>query len=116
MSYDRRQNQFMLPLANATSTKQWRWASANKAPQHLNATSVQEKQGGSLGRADWETRFEELAAYGERHGYVNVPQSVKDPENKSLAFWVVSQRRKYKHRMEGKSSTMTDERIQKLER
>ena len=55
-----------------------------------------------------------LLDYRQHHGNCNVPQ--KYPENTSLGVWVSNQRQEYKkYQKEGKSS-MTEERITKLEK
>jgi len=61
----------------------------------------------------WEHRFEELKHYKEIHKHCNVPEEWK--ENPQLGKWVGTQRGQYRLLMEGKSSSMTDERIRKLE-
>eukprot|EP00816_Leptocylindrus_hargravesii_P003939 CAMPEP_0196825058 /NCGR_PEP_ID=MMETSP1362-20130617/92836_1 /TAXON_ID=163516 /ORGANISM="Leptocylindrus danicus, Strain CCMP1856" /LENGTH=227 /DNA_ID=CAMNT_0042205429 /DNA_START=275 /DNA_END=958 /DNA_ORIENTATION=+ len=58
----------------------------------------------------WDTRFHELEAYKAKHGHYNVP--VKSGE---LGEWVRQQRKQHRFSKEGKSSSMTDERVQKLE-
>jgi len=61
----------------------------------------------------WDHRFNELAAYEEKHGDCLVPQRYKP--NKQLATWVKTQRKQYRLLQEGKTSSMTDERIAQLE-
>jgi len=61
----------------------------------------------------WDLRFNELAAYEEKHGDCLVPQHYKP--NKQLGAWVDKQRAHYRFLQEGKKSSMTDERIDKLE-
>jgi len=61
----------------------------------------------------WDLRFNELAAYEEKHGDCLVPQRYKP--NKQLATWVKTQRKQYRLLQEGKTSSMTDERIAQLE-
>ena len=58
----------------------------------------------------WSLRFAELAAYKTKRGTCNVPQSYP-----KLGLWVHSQRVKYKLFKDGKKSTMTDEKVAKLE-
>ena len=62
--------------------------------------------------AAWTARFAELVAYKAKHGDCNVP---KNEENKELGTWVNKQRAEYRLLMNGKSSTMTGERIAKLD-
>jgi len=61
----------------------------------------------------WEQRFAELKQYKDVHNHCNVPSAWKD--NPPLGKWVAYQRRKYRLLMEGKSSSVIDERIRRLE-
>ena len=61
----------------------------------------------------WEARRAELVAYKEKHGDCHVPQ--KYEANKQLGTWVSTQRQEYRRFKKGESSSMTDERIAKLE-
>jgi hypothetical protein len=61
----------------------------------------------------WTEKFQELWAYCKQQGHCQVPHT--HAQNPSLARWVKRQRYQYKLKMEGKSSTMTDERITVLE-
>lgn len=61
----------------------------------------------------WKQRFDLLKEYKEKNGDCLVP--FKYPANKTLGFWVATQREDYKARIEGKKSPMTDERIEALE-
>merc|ERR1712150_227607 len=54
--------------------------------------------------------FGELESYKVKHGHCNVP-----PIAGKLGRWVAYQRVQYRLLQEGKQSSMTDERIQKLE-
>ena len=60
----------------------------------------------------WETRFTQLVAYKEAHGHCNVPKNYGP--NKQLGTWVNKQRQNYQLRNKGKKSSMTEERIAKL--
>jgi len=62
----------------------------------------------------WDQRYGELIEYKRRHGNCNAPTHYKP--NKELGYWVHTQRRQYRLLKEGKYSTMTDERISKLEK
>jgi hypothetical protein len=62
--------------------------------------------------AVWEERLKELKHYKSIYGNTNVPS--KYEPNPQLAIWIKRQRRQYKFLMEGKSSTMTPHRVQKL--
>ena len=63
--------------------------------------------------AVWEERLNELLLFKKIYGHCIVPSSY-DP-NPQLAVWVKRQRRQYKFLQEGKSTSMTPERIAKLE-
>eukprot|EP00980_Cylindrotheca_fusiformis_P009655 scaffold2134_cov93-Cylindrotheca_fusiformis.AAC.17 len=60
----------------------------------------------------WEERLCDLQQYLSTHGDCNVPTVY--PANKQLATWVKCQRRQYKLFRAGKTSTITKERIRKL--
>lgn len=61
----------------------------------------------------WSEKFEELCQYRETMGHCLVPHTYT--ENLALARWVKRQRYQYKLMVEGKSSTMTEERVKALE-
>jgi Helicase associated domain len=61
----------------------------------------------------WAERFEELMEYAQTHGYCQV--SHRDKEHDSLARWSKRQRYQYKLFLDGKQSTMTQDRIAALE-
>lgn len=67
----------------------------------------------SLKDVPWETRFAELVLYKEKHGNCLVPQRYSD--NPALGVWVNCQRVEYKKLNEGRKSSLTEERLQKLE-
>ena len=58
----------------------------------------------------WNARFHELEAYKGNNGHCNVPRS-----SGKLGSWVKTQRHEYRLLKQGKTSSMTDERVQKLE-
>ena len=60
----------------------------------------------------WLQRLEELEAYKSKHGHCLVPSTY--PTNAQLATWVKCQRRQYKLFAEGKTSNITQERIDQL--
>lgn len=64
--------------------------------------------------AVWEERWNELLLYKRIHGDCIVPSNYE--KNPQLAVWVKRQRRQYKFYCEGKSTSMTKERIAKLEK
>lgn len=61
----------------------------------------------------WTEKFQELCDFRKLRGHCQVPHTYK--ENPPLARWVKRQRYQYKLKVEGKMSTMTDERVQLLE-
>ena len=73
-------------------------------------------------KAGWDDKFQQLKDFALKYKHCNVPSSWS--ENPSLAVWVKFQRRQYKLKVTGKSSstsnaadknnTLTDDRIQKL--
>lgn len=64
-------------------------------------------------RAVWDERLQGLLEYKARNGHCNVPS--RYAANRQLAIWVKRQRRQYKFYTEQKPSSMTPERIQRLE-
>jgi len=62
--------------------------------------------------AVWEERLKELKQYKNIFGNTNVPS--KYQANPQLAIWIKRQRRQYKFLTEGKPSTMTPYRVEKL--
>ena len=58
----------------------------------------------------WDAQFQEMKKYKEINGHCNVPT-----RSGSLGIWVNTQRHNYWLSKEGKSSRMSDDRIQKLE-
>ena len=62
--------------------------------------------------AVWEERLKELKLYKSMFGNTNVPS--KYEANPQLAIWIKRQRRQYKFLTEGKPSTMTPYRVEKL--
>jgi hypothetical protein len=63
--------------------------------------------------AAWQDRLSELADYCKEHGHCNVPKGYS--KNTKLATWVSRQRCNYRFYQEGKISSMTPFRLQKLE-
>lgn len=64
--------------------------------------------------AVWEERWNELLLYKRIHGDCIVPSNYE--KNPQLAVWVKRQRRQYKFYCEDKPTSMTKERIAKLEK
>jgi hypothetical protein len=82
--------------------------SEEQVDDDANADDVRELPG-SL----WGDRLRELADYRKIQGHCNVPQ--KYSENIKLGRWVNTQRKQYNWHLEGKTSSMTNFRIQALE-
>ena len=61
----------------------------------------------------WTEKFEDLCDFRRIHGHCHVPHSYK--ENAPLAQWVKRQRYQYKQKLEGKRSTLSDERVKLLD-
>jgi hypothetical protein len=61
----------------------------------------------------WEERLQELIQYKSVFGDTNVPSNYQ--ANPKLAIWIKRQRRQHKFLLEGKASTMTQYRSQRLE-
>jgi len=68
--------------------------------------------GRSSGDVPWEVRFQELKEFVKKHGHSHVP--VRCAENLALSKWCKRQRYQYKLKLEGKPSSVTDERQEKL--
>eukprot|EP00934_Nitzschia_sp_Nitz4_P007212 Nitzschia sp. Nitz4//scaffold59_size112058//88809//89669//NITZ4_004124-RA/size112058-processed-gene-0.201-mRNA-1//1//CDS//3329555168//7202//frame0 len=64
-------------------------------------------------KCHWTEKFEELTSFKLRFGHCLVPNNWK--ENVKLSQWVKRQRHQYKLRSEGKSSSLSPERIEALE-
>merc|ERR1712176_1467024 len=60
----------------------------------------------------WYVRLQELQEYHRTHGHCRVPQQY--PQNPSLGRWVNKMRSEFKKWENGKQSSMTAERIAKL--
>jgi len=64
----------------------------------------------------WNQKYEELKAYHEKHGHINIP--LRFAENQPLATWISQQREQLKSEVQEqkkKSSPTTQERILKLQ-
>ena len=82
-------------------------AKERKAKAESNAKTAERIK--QLVDVQWNNHLEELQRYKEVHGNVNPNLAEGD-----LGLWVRNQRRSHKRMVEGKSSSMTDERKQKL--
>ena len=61
----------------------------------------------------WIQRYQEMVEFRDKYGHCLVP--LNWPENQSLSHWVKRQRYQYSVKMEGKHSTLSDERERALE-
>mmetsp|Transcript_24901 Transcript_24901/g.57461 ORF Transcript_24901/g.57461 Transcript_24901/m.57461 type:complete len:1213 (-) Transcript_24901:347-3985(-) len=68
--------------------------------------------GDPTGQLSWRERYDDLVRYKEEHGDCLVPQTY--PKNPPLGKWVSTQRVRYKQRLSGKKTAMTDERVRLL--
>jgi len=68
----------------------------------------------SFQEGQWSEKFKELLEFKAKHGHCRVPHSF--PENQSLARWVKRQRYQFKRKSLGDTSTMTDDRVETLNR
>ena len=75
--------------------------------------NASDKGGGQQDDGRWNERLEELKEYQEDHGDCLVPRGYN--VNQELANWVHTQRTQYQLMKKRKNSTMTEERVQKLE-
>ena len=58
----------------------------------------------------WDKKFELLKQFEQDQGHANVPRN-----DKTLGRWVATQRSQFKKKTEGLKTTMTDDRVNKLE-
>lgn len=72
-----------------------------------------EWEGRKRSESAWLLRFEELVRYREIHGNCLVPRSYK--KNPELGCWVHTQRASHKKLRDGKQTTLTKERVERLE-
>eukprot|EP00566_Odontella_aurita_P007377 CAMPEP_0113573756 /NCGR_PEP_ID=MMETSP0015_2-20120614/26791_1 /TAXON_ID=2838 /ORGANISM="Odontella" /LENGTH=727 /DNA_ID=CAMNT_0000476863 /DNA_START=427 /DNA_END=2609 /DNA_ORIENTATION=- /assembly_acc=CAM_ASM_000160 len=63
-------------------------------------------------KTKWDERFEELRAFSEKNGHINL--SMKNPDLLQLYRWTAAQRQHYKLLKEGKPNSLTAERLMKL--
>ena len=77
----------------------------------ITGPSVVSPDGQTAGK--WYKRFEELRSFRKESGHSNIP--TRWSQNPALAQWVKRQRYQYKLKMEGKHSTMTEDRQKLLE-
>jgi len=79
------------------------------------SSSIQQKSRLSTKRnAQWDKMLSELIEYREKYGDTLVP--VEFADNPQLGSWVDTQRQNYKLYMQGKKSSLNEERIQSLEK
>lgn len=68
----------------------------------------------------WLARYEELVEFKKIHGHCNVPyghfNEFERDKNKQIRTWVDWQRKAYKDKMERQPSSITEERIEQLDK
>mmetsp|Transcript_4222 Transcript_4222/g.5937 ORF Transcript_4222/g.5937 Transcript_4222/m.5937 type:complete len:439 (+) Transcript_4222:42-1358(+) len=64
-------------------------------------------------RNAWDRKFNELLEFKQQHGHCDVPQTYA--QNPKLGVWVNKQRMEHKNREDGNISTLTDERLERLQ-
>mmetsp|Transcript_2372 Transcript_2372/g.5227 ORF Transcript_2372/g.5227 Transcript_2372/m.5227 type:complete len:105 (-) Transcript_2372:131-445(-) len=62
--------------------------------------------------AGWANQYKQLLAFFHKNGHCIVPQRYE--KNPQLGTWVHTQRRQYKLKMDGRKSSMTQEKINLL--
>ena len=88
-------------------------AAADSTPAPTTRMNNDNLNGGLYRPVLWDIRYKELILYKQRYGNCLVPNEW--PQNRQLASWVKRQRYQYKLKVEdGKRSTLTPERYQKL--
>ena len=69
----------------------------------------------AVSQAKWESKFDHLQQYKQQYGDCRVPVQFETEDGTKLGTWVQRQRTEYRKRAKGQSSSMTEERIAKLE-
>mmetsp|Transcript_13386 Transcript_13386/g.17033 ORF Transcript_13386/g.17033 Transcript_13386/m.17033 type:complete len:429 (-) Transcript_13386:177-1463(-) len=64
-------------------------------------------------RNSWDRKFNDLLEFKQQHGHCDVPQTYAP--NPKLGVWVNKQRMEHKNREDGNISTLTDERLERLQ-
>lgn len=59
----------------------------------------------------WETHYDGLASFKDRHGHVHVPVA-----DVALSQWIKRQRKQFKRYENGQASSLTDDRVARLNR
>jgi hypothetical protein len=108
-----------VPLSTGKYSELYHWVSNQRKRTSMTEERIQKLN--DIGYewslrvlVDWDERFEELRAFQNEHGHCRVSQAEKDDDTHQLALWVKLQRKEYKLYQEGKNSTITQGRIQKL--
>lgn len=88
-------------------------------PSHLTRNRVEQLN--KLGfewaiRRTWKQRYNELVKFKNLYGHCNVPKQQQDKPGPQLSMWVVQQRTEYRNKKKGKPSSMTTDRIKRLEK
>ena len=77
-----------------------------------NSNSINSNNNMRKKDSKWMVTYQELLAYRAQHGDCLVPRGY--PPNPRLASWVAEQRKQYKLKLDGRSSSITDDRVQLL--
>lgn len=107
-----------LPLSKWCKRQRYQWRLKYEG-KHSTLSDSRESKLNALGflwdirLTVWEERFQELLQFKEKHGHCFVPISYN--EYPKLGTWVKCQRRHWKLRCSDQQSSMTPERIAKLE-
>jgi hypothetical protein len=101
---------YELPLELCSSSVEERW----KSPVMIPVENCRNEDVCKSHSEKWSQRFRDLLQFREEHGHCLVP--LDWPKNPSLAHWIKHQRCQYKARVEGKHSTLTEERQSTLEK
>jgi len=86
---------------------------SSHAPTTTATTKTKQVKFRTYQAENWTEKFEELLQFRNENGHCLVPNC--HPQNPALAQWTKRQRYQYKLKLDGKRSTITDERIRVLE-
>jgi hypothetical protein len=107
------------PLLSKWAKRQRYQYKLKKCRKHSTLTDDREDRLGKLGFvwdvhiSTWDDRYQELCEFRRNHGHCNVHRSFN--ENPKLGSWVKCQRRQHSLFRNGKKSSVTPERISKLD-
>lgn len=99
------------PAKNKNKRKSTPSSSDGKPKKKRIRKPTPKKLGPSANEFRWMQRYQELIQYQETHGHLNLTR-----ENPKLYIWVTTQRSEHRFLREGKTSQITPERIQLLDK